>query len=249
MESRTCPRAKCHASRTKACPNSNSSTRSTRIRVVHEASFVALGPPQNGDGILTRGEMAAALRREARARAARFLDAARDGVSYDVVCWVHQPTGAWPVHSRLRSLMACCAASMPIILEASILRSRSAFRAGGCGMCVLTACRAFSYLSRSLSVCLSVCLSVSLSLSLSLRLSLPVPQRLRLIFQRRQEFYQLLREESHWIEQCWTRTIHFEVAGKPMWLLRREITKEDPRLCGFAIGDRVRLKCRLFSAA
>ncbi|CAE7266630.1 hspbap1 [Symbiodinium sp. KB8] len=42
------------------------------------------------------------------------------------------------------------------------------------------------------------------------------------------EFYQLLREESHWIEQ-------------------REITKEDPRLCGFAIGDRVRLKCRLFS--
>eukprot|EP00439_Symbiodinium_sp_Y106_P056575 s1976_g7.t4 len=42
------------------------------------------------------------------------------------------------------------------------------------------------------------------------------------------EFYQLLREESHWIEQ-------------------REVTKEDPRLCGFAIGDRVRLKCRLFS--
>eukprot|EP00439_Symbiodinium_sp_Y106_P054741 s1976_g7.t1 len=41
-------------------------------------------------------------------------------------------------------------------------------------------------------------------------------------------FYQLLREESHWIEQ-------------------REVTKEDPRLCGFAIGDRVRLKCRLFS--
>ena len=96
-------------------------------------------------------------------------------------------------------------------------------------MCVLTACRAFSYLSRSLSVCLSVCLSCLSLSSLSLRLSLPVPQRLRLIFQRRQEFYQLLREESHWIEQCWTRTIHFEVAGKPMWLLRREITKEDPR--------------------
>ncbi|CAE7366240.1 hspbap1 [Symbiodinium pilosum] len=42
------------------------------------------------------------------------------------------------------------------------------------------------------------------------------------------EFYQVLREESHWIEQ-------------------REATKDDPRLCGFAIGDRVRLKCQLFS--
>ena len=62
----------------------------------------------------------------------------------------------------------------------------------------------------------------------------------------------MLREESHWIEQYLGADICH--VAKPVGSfctmspsLRREATKEDPRLCGFQIGDRVRLKCQLFS--
>ena len=67
-----------------------------------------------------------------------------------------------------------------------------------------------------------------------------------------QEFYQVIREESNWIEQFLgtAERAMRTVAAVPEALcpkLRREPSKHDPRLCGFAIGDRVRLKCRLFS--